>query len=71
MIITVEKVVAFDETSYAEDIVDHLYNMLEEGWQEEDWKCLTEEQQKAVVEEILTEAVRQGKGGRVNDSINL
>lgn len=63
MVLIVEKRITFDETSYAEDIIDHLYNMLEEGWQEEDWKCLTEEQQKAVVEEILTEAVRQVKEG--------
>ena len=63
MTVAVEKIVIFDETSYAEDIVNHLYNMLEQGWQEEDWKCLTEEQQKEVVEEILTEAVRQVKEG--------
>lgn len=63
MTITVEKRVTFDEKSYAEDIINNLFEMLENGWQEEDWKCLTEEQQRAIIEEILTEAIRQVKEG--------
>jgi len=63
MTVTVEKRVTFDANDWAEDIIDNLYDMLENGSQDEDWKCLTEEQQRAVVEEILTEAVRQVKEG--------
>ena len=63
MTVTVEKMVTFDEKSYAEDVVNKLYEWLEDGWQNADWNCLTEEQQRAVVEEILTEAVRQVKEG--------
>lgn len=63
MIITVEKVVIFDETSYAEDVVNKLYEWFENGWQEEDWKCLTEEQQRETIKEILTEAIRQVEEG--------
>lgn len=64
MVLIVEKRITFDEKNYAEDVVDDLFEMLENGWQCEDWECLTEEQQKAIVEEILTEAVRQVKEGR-------
>ena len=60
---TVEKMITFDEESYAEDVVNKLYGWLGNGWQEEDWKCLTEEQQRATIEEILTEAIRQVKEG--------
>ena len=60
MTITVEKNVTFDEKDWAEGVVYNLYDMLEH----EDWSCLTEEQQEAVVEKILTEAIRQVKEGK-------
>lgn len=63
MIVTVEKRIIFDEDSYAEDVVNKLFEWLENGWQEEDWKCLTEEQQRETVKEILTAAIRQVEEG--------
>jgi hypothetical protein len=59
MTVTVEKKVTFDEKEWAASILDNLYDMLEDR----EWDCLTEEQQKTVVEEILTEAIRQVKEG--------
>lgn len=63
MIVTVEKRIIFDEDSYAEDVVNKLFEWLENGWQEEDWKCLTEEQQRETVKEILAAAIRQVEEG--------
>lgn len=63
MTITVEKRVTFDEKAWAVVVTDNLYDTLENGSRAEDWGCLTEEQQRTVVEEILTEAVRQVKEG--------
>lgn len=63
MTVTVEKMVTFDEKSYAEDVVNKLFEWLEDGWQEADWKCLTEEQQRATIKEILTEAIHQVEEG--------
>ena len=63
MVITIEKRIIFDEDSYAEDVVNKLFEWLENGWQEEDWKCLTEEQQRETVKEILAAAIRQVEEG--------
>lgn len=63
MTIIVEKRVTFDTERYAEDVINDLYELLEGGWQSEDWGCLTEEVKTVLVEKILTEAVRQVKEG--------
>lgn len=63
MTIIVEKRVTFDTERYAEDVINDLYELLESGWQSEDWGCLTEEVKTVLVEKILTEAVRQVKEG--------
>lgn len=59
MTVTVEKRITFNEEEWAEHLIDNLYDMLENGGQDEDWQCLTEEQQETVVKEILIAAVRQ------------
>lgn len=63
MTVTIVKSVTFNEKNYAEIIIDDLYEILESGRQEGDWKCLTEEQQRATIKEILTEAIHQVKEG--------
>lgn len=61
MIMTIN--VFFDEQEWAADIINCLYDMLENGSQKEDWEILTEDHQKTLVKEILAEAVRQVKEG--------
>lgn len=61
--IKVEKDVTFDKKEYAGTLIDCLYDLLMYGEQGNDWDCLTEEQQTAIAEEVLTEAIRQVKKG--------
>lgn len=63
MAMTVEKRIEFDVQELAADVVDKLYDTMEYGVDQDDWRTLTQEQQKILVLAVLTEAVRKETEG--------
>lgn len=60
----IKQKVEFDVDKLAEIVIEDLYNDLECGHYEEEWKCLTLDQQeeliKAIVEKVV-EIVKEGE----------
>ena len=61
MVFAVEKRVEFKEETYAERIIEDLYDMLEYD-RDEDWPCLSEDQQNEFVVSALEIALQKMKG---------
>lgn len=63
MELIVEKRVEFDEERYAERVINDVYDILEDE-QNEDWNCLSEDQQTEFVVTVLKIAIEKMKGER-------
>ena len=62
MIFTVEKRIEFDVDEIARYMIEDLYSVLEYGSCEDEWKCLSLDQQEELVKAILEKAVEIKEG---------